>query len=220
MLDVEVGLLPRQVLRHVHLLQPGLAALPAEADEEIRGRSERVGHALDQVAAAVAVEVDRVFEIVRGGELHAAELAGPVRRPCRRHAWSPRCDDAQRVHQLRAEVVAAPAVIGERRQRRQDLEFAEIAAEVALQAPEGGDDRRRHAVFLLDLAEQRGVLLHLLLAVRDAIAADHAVGELQEGLVEHRLAMVAPDDVRIEESSGEASVDHLRRRCPAPAHLS
>ena len=64
MLDGEVGLLPRQLLRHAHFLQPGLAALPAEADQEIGGGGERVGNAVDQIAAAVAVEIDGVLEIV------------------------------------------------------------------------------------------------------------------------------------------------------------
>ena len=45
--------------------------------------------------------------------------------------------------------------------------------------------------FFSTWANKRGVLLDLGLAVRDAGAADHAVGELQEGLVEHLLAVVA-----------------------------
>jgi hypothetical protein len=40
--------------------------------------AERVRNAADQVAAAVAVEVDGILEIVGGGELHAAEFAGPI----------------------------------------------------------------------------------------------------------------------------------------------
>ena len=107
------------------------------------------GMLLDQVAAAVAVEVDRVLEIVGGGELHAAEFAGPVAD----HVVDglvAALDDAQRIEQLRAEEVGAAAVIGERGDRAQDFVVAEIGAEVALQAPEGGEHRRRHAVLLFD----------------------------------------------------------------------
>ncbi len=199
-----------RVLRHVHLLQPGLAALPAEADQEVGGGGERVGHAVDQIAAAVAVEVDGVLEIVGGGELHAAELAGPVAD----HAVDglvAALDDAQRVEQLRAEEIGPAAVIGECGDGAENLVVAEIAAEVALQAPEGGEHRRRHAVFLFHLGEQLGVLLDLGEPVGDAAAANHAVGKLQEGLVEHRLAVVAAHDGRVEGHRRGRFGDHARR---------
>ena len=210
MLDGEVGLLPRQILRHAHFLQPGLAAFPAEADQEVGAGGHGVGNAVDQIAAAVAVEVHRVLEIVGGGELQAAELAGPVAD----HAVDglvAALDDAQRVEQLLAEEIRTPAVIGERRQRAEDLVVAEIGAEVALQAPEGDEHRRRHAVFLFDLGEQLGVLLDLGEAVGDAAAAHHAVGELQEGLIEHRLAVVAAHDRRIEGHGRRGFGDHALR---------
>src|SRR5207244_2941798 len=58
MLDREVGLLPLEIGRNVHLLQPRLAAPPAQMDQVFSGRADDVGHALDQVAAAVAVVID------------------------------------------------------------------------------------------------------------------------------------------------------------------
>ena len=45
MLDGEVGLVPGEVGGHAHLLQPGLAALPAEEDDEVGGGGDHVGHA-------------------------------------------------------------------------------------------------------------------------------------------------------------------------------
>ena len=78
MRDGDVGFLPWQILRHAHFLQPGLAALPAEADEKVGAGGQGVGDALDQIAAAVTVEIDRVLEIVGSSELQAAEFAGPV----------------------------------------------------------------------------------------------------------------------------------------------
>ena len=210
MLDGEVGLLPRQVGRHVHLLQPGLAALPAEADQEVGAGGERIGDAVDQIAAAVTVEVHGVLEIVGRRELQAAEFAGPVAD----HAVDgliAALDDAQRVEQLRAEEVGAAAVIGERGDRAEDFVVAEIGAEVALQAPEGGEHRRRHAVFLFDRSERGGMLLDLGEAVGNAAAAHHAVGKLQEGLLEHGLAVIAADDGRIEGHGRRGGGDYLLR---------
>ena len=209
-LDVHVGLLPRQVRRHVHLLQPGLAALPAEMHQEIGAGGERVGNAVDQVAAAVPVEVDRVLEIVAGGELQPAELAGPVADHFG-NALVAVLHDAQRGEQLLAEEVGPPAVIGERGERAQDAVVAEHLAEIALQAPKGGEHRGRHAVGLLDAGEDRGIFLHRRLAVLHAVAGDQLVGELQEGEVEDRLALVAPDDGGIEGQVGRGLRQHPRR---------
>src|SRR4029079_9147215 len=152
---------------------------------------------------AVAVEIDRVLEVVGCGELHAAEFAGPVAD----HVFDvlvAAFDDAQRIEQLLAEELRPSAIIGERGDRAQNIVLAEVRAEVAFQSPESRQHRRGHAVFLLDAPEQRAVLLHLVLPAVNAAATDHAIGELQECLVENRLAVIAPDDGRVE--------DHARRR--------
>ena len=39
--------------------RPGAATLPAIALEEISGRGQSVGHAMNEIAAAAAVEIDR-----------------------------------------------------------------------------------------------------------------------------------------------------------------
>src|SRR6202163_553191 len=104
---------------------------------------------------------------------------------------------------MAAEHIRAAAVIGKRRQRREYFLLAEIGAEVALQPPEGGDHRRRHAELLIRAREHRAVLLDQLAASLDAIGRDHAVGEFDEGLVEDALAAVDVDDALV--------VDHLGR---------
>ena len=58
-----------------------------------------------------------------------------------------------------AEELGAEAVVGERRQRRHDLEVAEPRAVVALDAPQRDDDRRRHAGRRGEAVDQRAVLL-------------------------------------------------------------
>src|SRR5262245_57423642 len=75
---VDLGLIPG--LEHGEVLRAfgkGLSTLPAIALEIVRGRSEHVWHAVDQVAAAVAVEIDRILHIGGRQELGLAELARP-----------------------------------------------------------------------------------------------------------------------------------------------
>ena len=56
---------------------PILAALPAVTGEIVRGGCQHIGRATQQIAAAIAVEIDREFDVGRGHELGLAELAGP-----------------------------------------------------------------------------------------------------------------------------------------------
>src|SRR4051812_25768592 len=48
---------------------------PAMATQEIGGRGKHVGARMDQVAAAVAVEIDGILQVFRRQELRLAELA-------------------------------------------------------------------------------------------------------------------------------------------------
>ena len=108
-------------------------------------------------------------------------------------------------------MVAAPAIVSERRQRRQNLELAEQRAVIAFQSPDRGQHFRRHAIGLLDTGKQRVVLLDGVNAVRNAAAAEQAIGEIGEGAGEHRLAVVALDDGRVEHQFGRNLGDHLLR---------
>src|SRR5581483_4662854 len=111
-------------------------------------------------------------------------------------------DDAKRAEKLLAEEIRAPAVVGQRRDRADDLiDAALVGAVVALQTPQRDDDGRRHAEALLDFRQQRGVGLGLLQPVLITAAAGHAAGELLEALLEDALPAVAADDRRVE---GEA----------------
>src|SRR5690242_12005789 len=137
MLDTEVGLLPIQIGRDANFLQPWLASLPAKCDQEICRRSECVRNAVDQVAAAIAVKIDRVLEIVGSCELHSAEFA----RPIADHVFNAliaALDDTQRVEQLLAEEIRPTAVVGQCGDRAQDIVVPEIAPEVALEPPKRG----------------------------------------------------------------------------------
>ncbi len=196
MLDRKIRLVPRQLRRHAHLLQPRLALLPAEMLHEISARAERVGRAFQQIAPAIAVEIDAVIEIMRRQKLHLPELAGerPDHLLGRQVAA---LDDFQRRDQLRTEQMRPAAIERQRRQRAQRGQVSNIAAEIGLQPPERDDRRRRHAILVLDALEGGGELLDALGALVEAIFRDHAVGEFQKRLREHALAAVLRDDVDV-----------------------
>ena len=109
----KIGLIPRQVCRHVHFGEPWFALLPAEPVQVVRGGAEHVGHAVDEIALAVAVIVDAVLVVFRRHHLRLAEFAGPGAD----HVLGPQIaalDQAQRIEKLPAKAVAAPAIVGER----------------------------------------------------------------------------------------------------------
>src|SRR5204863_9687533 len=56
---------------------PVLAALPAVSGEEVCGRGQHVGRAAQEIAAAIAVEVDREFDVGRRHELGLANFTSP-----------------------------------------------------------------------------------------------------------------------------------------------
>ena len=91
------------------------------------------------------------------------------------------------------EFVGAPAIEGKRGERAERLHIAHHLAEIGLQSPEADQHRTRHAELLLDLGEGAGVLLEQRRSDLQPVVGHHAVGELQEGLREHRLAAILGD---------------------------
>ena len=143
---------------------------------------------------AVAVVIDRIFQIGRGQELGLAD--SPAQAPCmsaRRHVAA--IDDLQRRDQFAAEFVRPAAIVSERRQRPDGRKLSRIGAEVGFQPPDRDDDRARHAVLLFDAAESRAVLRRSCGARQPR--RHHPAGKLLEALPEHALGMIACDDGRI-----------------------
>jgi hypothetical protein len=164
---------------------------------------------VNQVAPAIAVEVDRVFEIGRRQELGLAEIAGPVAE----HLGRPKVaalDDAKRIRQLRLEHLGAAAIECQRCDRADHLFLAEVDAEVGLEAPDRNDDRARHAELRFDLAQRRAQRLHVTQALGHAFTVDHAAGEFLEGLLEHALALVGGEHRWIERDPVERAQAALR----------
>src|SRR6202042_2363091 len=56
---------------------PVLALLPAVALQEVGRRCQNVGRAAQEVAAAVGIEIDREFDVVRRHKLGLAEFTSP-----------------------------------------------------------------------------------------------------------------------------------------------
>jgi hypothetical protein len=138
---------------------------------------------------------------VRRQELRLAEFARPGADHLGRREIAA-LDDLQRRDGLVLEHLGAAAVIGQRHQRGQRRQIAHVGAEVALQSPERGDHRRRHAVFLLGARKRGGVGLDALLALLHAVGRRHAARELGEDLAEHALAAVAVDDALVVDEVG------------------
>src|SRR5579862_2757030 len=194
---------------------PRLAALPAIAFQIIRRRGQHVGHAVDEIAAAVAVVVHGEFQIGRRQELGLADLAGPgAVHVGRRHVAA--IDDLERGKYLAAKLVRPAAIVGQRNKRTDGGKIAVVGAVVGLQPPDGDNDRARHAELLLDPAEGRAVLGQQFCAAREP-RRYHAAGELLKALPEHALGVVAGNDRRVVADAAERGLDRalrntLRRR--------
>ncbi len=166
--------------RQLHLGPPGLPALPAAARQIGRGGCQRVGRVVrPDVAAPVAGEIDGVFQERRGHELRVPHRARPGPQHVRRVGVAG-LDDLQGRDQLLLKHLAAAAVIGQRRQRRDDLHLAAVRAEVRFHAPDRQHDLARHAVARLDRRQGAGVAGGHLAAGGDA----H---------VRHRAVQIQPD---------------------------
>ena len=149
-----------EALRQLHLVAPGLPAIPALRFERVGGRGERVRDRVPDVALPVAVEVDgELLEVFRH-ELRVAHSTcpGALELSARGVAL---LDDLERGDQLRAELVRATPHEGLRGDRADGVVWAIDLAEARLASPDGDDDACRHAILLLDGDERRPVLRDL-----------------------------------------------------------
>ncbi len=141
-------------------------------------------------------EVDRVFQI---GGRH--ELGMPHRaRPAAQHVLGigvARLKDLQGGDQLVLEHLSAAAVIGQRRQRRDDLHPAAVGAEVRFHPPDRQHDLARDAVLRLDPGQDGRQLRQLLAAGGDAHVRHGAVQVQPDGAREFGLAAVQADHLGV-----------------------
>src|SRR5262249_37871963 len=187
-----------------------LAAPPAEPDQIIRRRGEHIGRAAQKIARAIAVVIDGVLIIFRWHHLGLAELAGPRTDHVRRTQIAA-LDEAERVEQLGAKAVRAPAVVSERSERAQCAVIAHIRAEVAFQRPERNDDRGRHAELRIDFGDDRRIGLDQGGAALNAIGCGHSIGKFRESLSENTLAAIDIHDALIVSEVGRGGGNGLLR---------
>jgi hypothetical protein len=158
---------------------------------------------------AVAIAIDAILDDVAGQHLHLADFACPGAGGAVRVEIA-MADHLDGCDQLRPEQFRPAAIMRQRHQRVHGVEIALHRAEIGLQAPEGGDDGGRHAVFGLCAGEGLGVLLHLPLgADLHAVGADRAFGEFEEGLAEHALGAVAREHLAVDRGVAQRLVRHL-----------
>src|ERR1700737_3563931 len=103
---------------------------------------------------------------------------------------------------MSAKHVRAPAIIGKRSKRFARLVFALARAEIALQSPEGSDDRGRNPELFFFARKQSLMFLDLLHAVLQAAAGEHLVGNLNEVLRKEALSSIDIDDALIKDDVG------------------
>ena len=99
-------------------------------------------------------------------------------------------DDAQGCEQLLLRPGGAPAVKGQRGQRIDRGEVAEVAAEIAFHAPDGGDHLGRHAIALAGRLQRCSRFAQLGAALGDALGRYGAVQVLPGRAREFRLRAV------------------------------
>jgi hypothetical protein len=143
---------------------------PAGALEVVGGGGQRIGNAADQIAAAIAITVDRDACVGAGHELRVPEGAGPgAGEPCA--CRSPRSISLSSASSSPRKKLAA-AGAGQRGQRLQQRALAEHAAVVALHAPDRDDGGRIDAVLRGHPIEQVAMLLQQGAAIIHALAID------------------------------------------------
>ena len=176
-----------------YLDAPRQAALPAAAPEEVGGRGQGVAAVVDQVAAAVAVEIDRQALVGGGHELGVAESAGP-RTVEALGGDVAALEDAQGGEELALEVTLAAPEAGQRAECLDQRVFADDAPEIAFDAPDGHHRRRIDPVGSFDALEDRGMLGQVGLAVGDALVVDEARQVIPDRQPEFRLVVELFDD--------------------------
>src|SRR5262249_8190477 len=178
------------------LVAPGLAGDPAVHAQIVRGRGDHVGNGIDDVAPAIAVEVDRVALERRGHELRRSGRA----RPGAFEAVPPdvaAMDNLEGGEEFLPEIVLAPADARERRGRLQHGTLADRAAEIRFDTPDRRDDVTIDPVGLLDRREGRLIFRQDLLSGGDARVADQEIEIVPQRLGELRLRIEKIHDVQI-----------------------
>ena len=181
------------------------------------GGGEHVGHRVAQIDAAVAVEIDAVFDVGRRQELRLPDLAG-IGADQVTQGKIAALHDLQRREQFALEQLGAAAIMREGSQRADHRKLAHVAlAEIGLQSPDRDQDLPGHAEPRLDPRQQCRVTGQHRPAAIDASRADAGRDILLEGLVESvALAAVEIQHGRVIADACEGGADHVLRDAGGP----
>ncbi|MNX63084.1 hypothetical protein D3C86_940730 [compost metagenome] len=193
-----------------HFIAPGQLWIPARALQEVGGGRQRVGHAIDQVAAAIAIEINRQPQIGRRHELRLAECA----RPGPHQTF--RCDvlvldDFQSGEEFAPEIRLPTAKARQRGQGRQQGPAPQRAAEIAFHAPHGRDGGRVDAVARRRARQLRLPPRHARLAVRHPLVIHQARHVVPDGRLEFGLRIQQINDRHIGRQPGRMRIKGGRR---------
>ena len=142
--------------------------LPAVDGQKARHAADGVDRAVDQIDAAIAVEVGGIAADAAGHELRGADGAC-VGAPGRQRIQAVLAAVQQELLQLLAEVGGARRKVeGQRGERLDGGELAGVATVEGFHADDGDDDLGRHAMFLRGALQCAGMLFPELQAAIDA----------------------------------------------------
>ena len=183
----------RRGRRDAHRATPRLVPPPAVVLQVVGDRGEGVGVRGPDVAAAVAVEVDRVTEVARRHELRLAHCPRPGATHAR-HVDVAARHHRERIVELGSEKGGAPRLPGQRGERLEDGRAAVSGAKPRLDSPQGDNEPGLHPVGVLDPGQERPVVAQVLLAAADHLRRLAPAVVLLEGGDQLGLAPIALHD--------------------------
>ena len=176
----------------------------------MRGRPQRVGRRIDDVATAVALKVDGQPEEGRGHELRLPERPGPgAVELVGRHVAA--IDDFQRRHQFRAEIAGPLAEAGKRRQRLHERALAHLRAEIQFDAPDRRENVAADAIGLFRPSQRARFPSHRRLAVGDPLVIDEGGHIVPDRGLELGLILLEIEHLHIRRKAAEGCVEGRAR---------
>ena len=195
-------------LGQLDFVAPGLARDPVRLPQISGGRTERIGDRVPDIAAPIAIEIDRVGGIGRRNELGVPHGAGP--RPVEMsRVRIALLQDLQGRDDLSTGEFRLHPRTGQGHERLDHLLVALVGAVVGFHAPDGQNDVLVDTVLGLDLIEQLAILNELLLAHGEALGRNGTVHILAHRLLVFRLVARGLDDFLVVRDPGGRLLERI-----------
>ena len=205
--------------RHHDLVAPGLAGNPTVFFQIVGSGSNDVRHRVDDIAAAVTVEIHCIFLECGRHELGRSECACP--RPDQTIGPNiSALENFQRGKEFLAEIILPAANAGERGRGTDHRTIARQRAVVGFDTPDGSDGIAIHAVGALHSVEDTPILFEQSAALLDALVGHQDVEIVPEGFGEFRLIVEKIHNPQIGRERSGISLEARFAKCraaPLPA---